>query len=160
MEELGLLHDDSRVWLYHSDRVFTDSEANEIRQRISDFSKAWVSHNRQLKAFGELYHNRILALFVDETQAGASGCSIDKSVHFIQSLGALYQADFFNRMIFSYRDQEGVKSVSADEFRSLYEQGVINDETEVLDNLVKSKAEFVNGWKKPLINSWLIRFCK
>ena len=158
MENLTALSGSSKVWLYHSDRIFTNEEIPEIKQKIFDFVQIWVSHNRSLKSFGNLFHNRMIALFVDESQAGASGCSIDTSVHFLQKLGIEYNADFFNRMIFSYKQDENVYSVNAEEFRKLYSEGKITDDTLVFDNLVKTKEEFVESWIKPLNESWLKNF--
>jgi len=48
---------------------------------------SWTAHNNQLKAKGEIRYNRFLILIVDESQAGASGCSIDKSVPFYETAG-------------------------------------------------------------------------
>lgn len=158
MQNLIALDENSKVWLYHSDRVFSEEEALEIKQKIFEFVRSWVSHNRSLKAYGNLFHRRIIALFVDETKAGASGCSIDTSVHFLKNLGQEYQADFFNRMIFSYVENEEVFTVTAQEFKELYSQGKINDDTLVFDNLVKLKGEFIKNWVKPLNTSWLERF--
>jgi DNA polymerase I-like protein with 3'-5' exonuclease and polymerase domains len=158
MENLIALDANSKVWLYHSDRVFEEDEIPEIKQKIFEFVRSWVSHNRALKSYGNLFHQRIIALFVDESQAGASGCSIDSSVHFIQKLGMEHKSDFFNRMIFSYVVDEQVTTVSSADFKKKYASGEINDNTMVFDNLVKTKEEFISSWVKPLGESWLKRF--
>ena len=77
MDKLENLHSSSKVWLYHSDRVFTDDESREIKIRIKEFTQSWISHNQALKAHGDLLYNRFAVLIVDESHAGASGCSID-----------------------------------------------------------------------------------
>ena len=45
-----------------------------------------------------LYKNRFLILAVDESQASASGCSIDSSVKFVKAMESELGTDFFNRM--------------------------------------------------------------
>ncbi len=103
-------------------------------------------------------HARFLVLAVDETQAGASGCSIDSSVNFLKKLGAHYQRDLFDRLRFSYVDNGAVHTVSKDDFAQLYQDGTINDETLVFDPLLKTVEELSSGFQKPLKDSWHSRF--
>ena len=99
MTDLIALDEGSKVWIYHCSDVIPEEKIPEIKQHIFNFVSQWVSHSRELKAYGNIFHNRLLCLFVDESQAGASGCSIDSSVRFIKDLGAHYNVDFFDRMI-------------------------------------------------------------
>lgn len=148
------LADTSKVWIYQSDRAFTAAEVVEIQNHINVFCKGWVSHNNQLKAAGKLVNNRFIVLMVDESQAGASGCSIDKSVHFIKSIGAKYQVDMFDRMNFAYQLNGEIKTAHREEFVDLYHNNFINDDTLVYDNLVTNKETFEKEWLKPLKDSW------
>lgn len=104
-----------------------------------------------------MLHNRFILLMVDESQADASGCSIDSSVRFLKQLQAKYGVDLFDRMAFSYKDGEEVHTVSRDKFNELYASGAINDDTLVFDTLVNTKAGFDAGWLKPLSESWHAR---
>ena len=148
----------TRVWVYQSKRPFSDQEIPQVSSEIQQFAQGWVSHNRQLKAHAEVIHNRFLVLMVDESMAGASGCSIDKSVHFMQQLGQAYNTDLFDRMTFAWMDGDEVKTASNAEFAALYQKGEINDQTLVFDNLVKTKGELEEKWLKPLNESWHRRF--
>ena len=96
----------TRVWVYQSNKPFADGQVPEIRKHVQEFATKWVSHNRQLHSFADVLHNRFIVLMVDESQAGASGCSIDASVHFLQALQQHYQVDLFDRMVFSYKAGE------------------------------------------------------
>jgi len=154
MTTYEVLPDTTRVWIYQAQTPFTENKIAEIRQHISNFTTSWVSHNNQLRAFGDIYHNQFIVLMVDESLAGASGCSIDKSVHFIKQIEQHYNVDLFDRMTFTYKDGEAVKSAPRMEFSQLYQSGKINDTTLVFDNLVKTKADFEANWVKPLGESW------
>lgn len=154
MTTYDILPDTTRVWIYQAQQPFPTDKLVEIRQHLSKFATSWVSHNNQLRAYGEIYHNQFIVLMVDESLAGASGCSIDKSVHFIKQLEQHYQVDLFDRMTFTYKDGDAVKSAPRLEFATLYEAGKINDTTLVFDNLVKTKEEFETKWVKPLGESW------
>src|SRR3954470_21026295 len=94
----------SRIWIYQTNRQLTDEETNSISEKTKKFLESWTAHDNALKAGFEIRYNRFLILMIDEKVAGASGCSIDKSVHFIQSLEKDYQVDFFDRMSFAFKN--------------------------------------------------------
>ena len=144
----------TRVWVYQSNKAFEEAQLPQIKVYIDQFVRNWVSHNQALRAHGDVLHNRFIVLMVDESQAGASGCSIDKSVNFLKALQNEYKVDLFDRMIFSYQEKDQIHSVDNLTFAKLYAEGTITDETLVVDTLVKNKGEFETGFLKPLAQSW------
>lgn len=145
----------SRVWVYSSNKPFDKADVPALRQRLQAFAQQWVSHNRQLRADADVLHDRFVVLMVDETQADASGCSIDSSVAFLKGLQAEYGVDLFNRMIFSYQDAQGqVHSVERDAFARLYATEQINDDTLVFDPLIATKQDLESAFVKKLSQSW------
>ncbi len=154
MTNYTTLPDTSRVWIYQAQAPLSPKITQEIEVHLTKFATAWVSHNNQLHAFAKVFHNQFLVLMVDESQAGASGCSIDKSVHFMQQLEQHYQIVLFDRMTFTYKDGDTIRSASKNEFAALYKAGTITDDTLVFDNLVKTKKDFDSQWVKPLASSW------
>ena len=158
MRDLLAFPDDSRVWIYQANQPIPESEIGMVNAQVSAFAKEWVSHNRALHATGGLLHDVFLVLVADESQAGASGCSIDASVRFIRGIGEQYQRDFFDRLQFAFLDQGTVRFIHRDALPEAYQSGLINDETLFFDNLVKTKRDFINHWLTPFGHSWLKRF--
>jgi len=144
----------SRVWVYQSKTAFLQADIPKIRQHINIFTQQWASHNRALQATGDVLHSRFIVLMVDESQAGASGCSIDSSVHFIKEIEQAYKVDLFDRMTFTYEKDNTVHAIDREQFSNLYASGDINDDTIVFDNLVNTKANFDQRWKVRLGDSW------
>ena len=66
---------DSRVWIYVAERPLTADEAQVVSEALAEFTQRWTAHNQSLQATGELFQQQIILLMVDETHAGASGCS-------------------------------------------------------------------------------------
>ena len=151
----------SRVWIYQADRVLTSEEIEKIASEASNFVTDWSSHNRALKASAELVHQRFLVLIVDESQAGASGCSIDKSVHFVEKIGSDFKVNFFNRLLFSYLDTENkVQTVDKKTLNLLFQEGKINDDTLVFDTLVNTYSAYNQDFVKKMKESWHSRMLK
>jgi len=154
MTAYEILPDTTRVWVYQSNRPFPKEEQPMVKAKIQQFTQQWVSHNRQLRAHGDLLHGQFVVLMVDESQADASGCSIDSSVAFLKQLQQDYQLDLFDRMTFTYKQGDSVKTADRQLFAELYRKGEINDQTPVFDNLVSNKKDFDEQWVKPLGKSW------
>ncbi|MEZ4989938.1 MAG: hypothetical protein R2824_05990 [Saprospiraceae bacterium] len=154
MQLPATLPDTTRVWIYQSNKPIPDQDVPGVRQKIRQFADRWVSHNQALHSFGDLWHNRFVILMVDESQAGASGCSIDSSVHFLKTLQAEYGIDLFDRMVFSFKQDGEVRSLNREEFSRWYQEGRITDDTLVFDTLVNTKKDLENDWVKPLSKSW------
>jgi hypothetical protein len=147
----------SRVWIYQADKKLTDQEALLIQQELDKFATSWTAHNNQLKAKGEVRYNRFLILIVDESQAGASGCSIDKSVHFMKQIEQHFNINLFDRFNLAYRDGEEILSLPRHAFEDMLKQGKINTETIVYNNMVQNLTELESKWEVPFKNSWHIQ---
>ena len=93
---------ESRVWVYMINRPLADTEAFSAQKVLDAFAREWTAHNQALQAKAEVFQNQFVILMVDETRAGTSGCSIDKSVHFLEGLGQELGVDFFERMRFAW----------------------------------------------------------
>ncbi len=154
MQDFITFPDTTRMWIYQANQKFAPEVVQEVKAKIQGFVNQWVSHNQALRASGDLYHNQFVILIVDESQAGASGCSIDSSVHFVKQLERDYDMDLFDRLRFTYLQDNEVKTASKEEFAQLYQAQKITDETLVFDNLVDNKADFEAGWVKALGESW------
>lgn len=151
------LPDTSRVWVYQADRPFPADAVPAVRAAIQRFVEQWVSHNRRLRAYGDLLHDRFVVLMVDESQADASGCSIDSSVYFLKGLQQEFGVDLFDRMRFSFLEGEEVHTVDRNTFEQLYREGKITEETPVFDPLVNTKGALDRQFIKPLKESWHMR---
>lgn len=144
----------SRVWIYQSDRELYDDEVKQLHEILNKFASEWTAHNHQLKAKAEIRYNRFLILIVDEDQAGASGCSIDKSVNFIKKLEQEFKISLLDRFNLAYREGEKVLSAPRDEFEELLRSGKINSNTVVYNNLVQNLEQLETKWEVPFKDSW------
>lgn len=149
------LPDNARVWIYQSDKAFTEVQTATIHQQLQGFIQQWQSHGKPVRAWGGIKYNRFIVLAVDEGYEAPSGCSIDSSVAVIRQIEADFGVDMFNRMNFAYKtDAATVASADRDDFSALYANNAINDQTIVFNNLVNTKADLETKWEVALGNSW------
>src|ERR1700712_5721891 len=147
----------SRVWIYQSDKQLYDAQVNELQQQLDNFTAEWTAHNHQLKAKAEIRYNRFLILIVDESQAGASGCSIDKSVNFMKRVEQQFGINLFDRFNLAYRDGEKVLSAPRQQFEEMLKEGKLNKQSIVFNNLVQNLKELENNWEVPFKDSWHVQ---
>jgi len=150
-------NENSRVWVYQSDRKLSDTEVAQIKNQLDSFTIGWTAHNNQLKATAEIRYNRFLVLIVDESQAGASGCSIDKSVNFMKQIGEQYRINLLDRFNLAYREGNDVLSAPRHDFEEKIKQGSIDTHTVVFNNMVQNLKELQTKWEVPFKDSWHIQ---
>ena len=98
----------SRVWVYQSNRKFTDHELIEINESIIDFLNDWTAHGAHLQSAFQIKYNRFIIIALNESSVEATGCSIDKCVHFIQKLEIQYNIDLLDKMNISFKQGDNV----------------------------------------------------
>lgn len=148
----------SKVWVYQSDRVFTTNEVTALNKVLAEFTQQWTAHNQQLKAKGEVWHNRFIILMVDETQAEASGCSIDKSVHFLQEIEKQLGISLFNRQLVSIKNGDEVETFTLSDIKTQIDNNSITADTLAFNTLVTTKEQLDNQWELPINKTWVSRF--
>lgn len=146
--------ENSRVWVYQSDRKLSEQETHEIEAKLKAFVQEWTAHTIQLVAGAEVRYNRFLILIVDESKTGASGCSIDSSVRFIKGLEQEYNINLFDRFNLAYKEGAEVLSAPRSVFEQLVKDGKITADTIVFNNVVQTVAELNTKWEVPFKESW------
>jgi len=152
------LPENSRVWIYPSDRAFDEVESKSIQKKTEDFITQWTAHGTDLQAGVDLPYNRFIVLGLNESVQSASGCSIDASVHFIQSLEREYSLSLMDRMNVTYRDKHSILHTPLKEFRTLAKKKQLTLDVTVFNNLVLNKMEYDTLWEVPASASWHARY--
>jgi hypothetical protein len=147
--------DQTRLWVYPCSRTLNEQEIAYIHQQCAKFCTDWTAHNHALKAEATLFESRWLLLMVDESLTGASGCSIDKSVHFLERLGDQLGVDFFDRMQFAWvNEAENICFGNLEDMQKAVTNGEITTETKMINSLIASKKDFNEKWMVEFGKSW------
>ncbi|QAA80666.1 ABC transporter ATPase [Aequorivita sp. H23M31] len=158
LTEFKNLPDDSRVWVYQANRKLSDEEVAEITEKSNEFLTKWTAHGAELEAALEVKYNRFIVIGLNQANASASGCSIDASVHFIQSLQEKYDIDLLDKMNVTFYSGEYIAYKTLEDFKKMAKDKSISKNTVVFNNLVNTKSEYQENWEVPAKDSWHSRF--
>ena len=156
--EFKNLPDDSRIWVYQSNRKLSDEEVSEIEIKVNAFLKQWTAHGSDLEAGFEIRYNRFIVLGLNQENASASGCSIDSSVYFIQSLEKEYGLDLLDKMNVTFYNGQFIAHKSLADFKKMAKARSVSKNTVVFNNLVNTKLDYIENWEVPAKDSWHSRF--
>lgn len=145
----------SRVWIYQANRFMTEKEKQLIGEKANAFVGSWESHGSRLKADFIILNDLFLIFSVDENQHEASGCSIDKSVHFVKEVQSLTGINFFDRTLIAYYDSNSVLRLIP---LSAIKTGEIKYNSLVFNNLLENLIKLRTAWLVPASDSWLSKF--
>lgn len=156
--DFNTLPDTARIWIYQSNRSFTDEELQIISSKLNVFIDRWTAHGKDLQSGYLIKYKRFIILGLNQNLNAATGCSIDASVHFIQDLERDFGVDLMDKMNVSYKQGEFIAYKSLTDFRKMAKDRAISKKTIVFNNLVTNKAEFIDSWEVPAKDSWHGRF--
>lgn len=152
------LPEESRIWIYQSSRKFSDAEIAEIENELKSFIEDWAAHGTSLEASFITKYNRFIIIAVNQEVQQATGCSIDKSVEFIQSLEQKYKVDLLDKMNVTYKQGEFITHKSLLDFKRMAKEKAVSAHTIVFNNLVNTIEEWKESWEVPAEDSWHSRF--
>ncbi len=150
-------NDNSRVWIYQCNRLFTLSEVLQIEELLEDFTKSWQSHGAKVKGYANLFFGQFIILMADETATGVGGCSIDSSVRLIKNIEQDYNVNLFERQMLAFVIKERIQLLPMEQLNYAIENGFINTDTLYFNNTVQTKKELLSNWIIPVKQSWLAK---
>ena len=154
MDSFNKLPDDSRVWVYASNRLLTATEVESIKTKENKFIRQWTAHDIPVDATFYLLDNTLLIFAANEQTSDISGCGIDKSVAFVKSIGAEMHIDFLNRLQIELNINGKVGIYTKGEVQNLIHAGEITPDSITYNKMVSRKNEFDAKFKIPLTDSW------
>lgn len=152
------LPEHSKIWIYQSNRKFSEEEINEIENDLKSFLENWSAHGNGLEASYQLKYNRFIIIAVNQEIQQVTGCSIDSSVAFIQELEQKYQVDLLDKMNVTFKNGEHIAHKTLIDFKRMAKEKAVTANTIVFNNLVNTIEEFNENWEVPAGDSWHSRF--
>jgi hypothetical protein len=149
------LPDSARTWVFGSDRTLDERASEILLREVDRFLSTWNAHGAPLTVGRDWKHGRFLTVAVDQSTAGASGCSIDGLFRALKAVGPELGASLVTSGLVFYRDEKGqVQSVDRERFTSLSADGAIQPDTQVFDPTVTTLGEWRARFELEAGQSW------
>ncbi|MFZ9980512.1 MAG: hypothetical protein ACO3FI_00635 [Cyclobacteriaceae bacterium] len=148
----------SRIWIYPASRTLTPEEVKAAEKHLTDFCNSWKAHGMPLKTSFTIAYNRFIILAADEKTASASGCSIDSSVHVMQSVSKLLQVDLFDRTQVPFLKNGEIVSYALRDLKGLFSKGELGSDDRTFHLLAATKEEWESKGVLSVAGSWLSRY--
>jgi hypothetical protein len=153
--EMQALPDDARTWVFGADKTIEASASTVLLREVDGFLSRWNAHGAPLTVGRNWKYGRFLTVAVDQSTAGASGCSIDGLFRSLKALEPRLGASLVTSGLVFYRDVDGViQSVDRDRFTSLGAEGKIPPGTHVFDPSVTTLGEWRARFELEVAQSW------
>jgi hypothetical protein len=151
----GSLPAAARVWIFAASDALDPARAAPMLAAVDEYLGQWRAHGEPLTCARDWRDGHFLAIGVDQSTAGASGCSIDAMFRVLQGLQASLGTALVGGGRVFWRDAGGaVRCAGRDAFRQLAAAGQVSGETPVFDTSVVTAEGYRAAFEKPLRSSW------
>jgi hypothetical protein len=149
------LPDDARTWVFGSDRTLDAGASDSLLNEVDGFLSQWKAHEAPLTVGREWKYGRFLTVAVDQSTAGASGCSIDGLFRTLKAVEPRLGASLVTSGLIFFRDEKGaIQSVDREQFTALGAKGKIAPDTQVFDPTVTTLREWRARFELNVGDSW------
>src|ERR1700719_377997 len=153
--QIDVLPDDARTWVFGADRTINVPASDTLLREVDGFLSQWRAHGSPLTVGRDWKYGRFLTVAVDQSTAGASGCSIDGLFRTLKGLEPKVGASLVTSGLIFFRDENGtIRSVDRDQFAALGAEGKIALDTQVFDPTVTTLGEWRARFELNVADSW------
>jgi hypothetical protein len=153
--KMEILPDDARVWVFAADRTLDAAASDALLNEADLFLAQWNAHGAPLTVGRNWKYGRFLTVAVDQSTAGASGCSIDGLFRTLKALEPKLGASLVTSGLIFFRDEKGaIQSVDREQFVALGASGKIASDTRVFDPAVTTLGEWRARFELNAEDSW------
>jgi len=153
--QLKDLPDSARTWVFGANKTLEESASATLLVEVDRFLSQWKAHGSPLTVGREWKYGRFLTVAVDQSTAGASGCSIDGLFRSLKALEPKLGASLVPSGLVFYRDEnKAIQSVDRERFGALGAEGKIRSRTRVFDPTVTTLGEWRARFELEASQSW------
>jgi hypothetical protein len=153
--QLRDLPDSARIWVFGANKTLDGPAADTLLTEVDRFLSQWKAHGSPLTVGRDWKYGRFLTVAVDQSTAGASGCSIDGLFRSLKALEPEVGASLVTSGLVFYRDKNGtIQSSDREGFGALGAEGKIQPGTKVFDSTVTTLGEWRARFELDASQSW------
>jgi len=145
----------ARTWVFGADRNLEEGPTDLLLREVDRFLSQWHAHGAPLTTARDWKYGRFLTVAVDQSTAGASGCSIDGLFRSLKALEPRLGASLVTSGVVYFRGRKGaIECVDREQFTALSAEGKIGPKTRVFDPTVTTLGEWRARFELDAAQSW------
>lgn len=149
------LPDDARLWVFASSAPLHAGAADRLLDAADRFVEGWAAHGAPLRAARDWRDAHFLAIAVDQSTVGASGCSVDGLFRALQGLQPALGTVLVGGGRVFWRARDGAVRVGdRASFVAAAAGGEVGGDTPVFDTSVTTAGEWRARFERPARESW------
>src|SRR5688500_13930366 len=149
------LPDNARAWVFGADRYLDEEATDLLLSEVDRFLSQWHAHGAPLTTGRDWRHGRFLTVAVDQSTAGASGCSIDGLFRSLKALEPRLGASLVTSGVVFFRSQQGaIQCVDRERSTALSAESNVITESRVFDPWVTTLGEGRARYELEAADSW------
>ncbi len=149
------LPDAARTWVFGANKTLAGPASETLLTEVDRFLSQWKAHGSPLTVGRDWKDGRFLTVAVDQSTAGASGCSVDGLFRSLKALETKLGASLVKSGLVFYRDGNGtIQSADREGFSRLGAEGKIQPSTRVFDPTVTTLGEWRARFELDASRSW------
>ncbi len=150
------LPDDARLWVFAAAAPLSDAQSTTLLREVDAFLASWAAHGAPLRAARDWRDDRFLAVAVDQSTAGASGCSIDGLFRRLQGIEPSLGTTLLGGASRVYwRDGAGaVQTGARGDAKAQAAAGAWGVDSPVFDLGVTTAGDWRTRFERPARESW------
>ena len=153
--EFDELPGDARVWVFGAAGDLDAPASDRLLHAVDDFLAQWTAHGAPLVCGRDWRDDRFLAVGVDRSTAGASGCSIDGLFRTLARLEPELGTKLLGAGRVFYRDATAqVRAATRAAFAELARTGDVSPDTPVFDTALTTAEDWRARFERPARESW------
>jgi hypothetical protein len=153
--EIEALPDDARAWVFGADKTIEAPASETLLREVDGFLSRWQAHGSPLTVGRDWKYGRFLTVAVDQSTAGASGCSIDGLFRTLKALEPKLGASLVTSGVVFFRGRKGaIECAGRERFTALSAEGKIGPATRVFDPTVTTLGEWRARFELDAAQSW------
>jgi hypothetical protein len=143
------------VWVFQVDRNLDDESARNLQAQLEARLQDWKSHQDPVQSNVQVWDGRFIIV---ESFSDTSGCSKDFLRNEVVTTLTNQGLQLDEATVIAYRDADGeVQSISLNTLTDQLQNGLFDPETMIYD-LTVVHQNTLDGWLKPLSESWLAKY--
>jgi len=149
------LPDDARLWVFAASDRITGERTSELLDAVDEYLAGWKAHGEPLTSAREWRDDRFLVIAVDQSTAGASGCSIDALFRILQQLQGRLGTSLVGGGRVFFRNRAGeIEATTRAVFADRAVAGEVDTGTIVFDTTVTSLESYRRGFERRAGETW------